>query len=188
MAGNLSNTIAGRVANYLDLHGGAYTVDGACASSLIAVMEGAVKLASGDMNMVICGGVDVSQDPFEVGGFSRVGVLSQGSFMNPFDATSTGFLLGEGCAMVVMKRLDDALRDGDYIYAVLRGWGMSSDGSGGLITPKAGTCPYQSIKKSINQSIEQSTTHTHTQPLPLYHTSFLSSLVLISLFLVTISQ
>jgi len=139
LAGNLSNTIAGRVANYLDLHGGAYTVDGACASSLIAVMEGAVKLASGALDMVICGGVDVSQDPFEVGGFSRVGVLSQSGIMNPFDATSTGFLLGEGCAMVVMKRLDDALRDGDYIYAVLRGWGMSSDGSGGLITPKAVT-------------------------------------------------
>lgn len=137
LAGGLSNTIAGRICNYLNLHGGGYTVDGACASSILAVNVGATYLANGDMDMVIVGGVDVSLDPFEIVGFSKTGALTD-SEMRVYDSRGNGFIPGEGCGFAVLKRLEDAKKDGDYVYAELDGWGISSDGKGGITAPSAG--------------------------------------------------
>jgi enediyne polyketide synthase len=134
LAGSLSNTIAGRICNYLDLHGGGYTVDGACSSSLLAVITAARSLLCGEIDLALAGGVDVSLDTFELIGFARTGALTAGN-ANIYDRRASGFLPGEGCGMVVLKRLDDARRDGDYVYAVLRGWGVSSDGKGGITAP-----------------------------------------------------
>ncbi len=134
LAGGLANTIAGRVCNYFDFHGGGYTVDGACSSSLLAVIDAAKALACGDVDLALAGGVDVSLDPFELVGFAKVGALSDGE-MRVYDERSRGFLPGEGCGVVVLKRLEDALRDGDRVYATLAGWGVSSDGKGGLTAP-----------------------------------------------------
>ncbi|HEY7461213.1 MAG TPA: beta-ketoacyl synthase N-terminal-like domain-containing protein, partial [Gemmatimonadota bacterium] len=134
LAGGLSNTIAGRICNVLDLHGGGYTVDGACASSVLSVITAADHLASRNMDLVLAGGVDVSLDTFELVGFAKVGALTRED-MNVYDRRAAGFLPGEGCGFVVLKRLEDALADGDTVYAVLRGWGLSSDGKGGLTTP-----------------------------------------------------
>ena len=134
LAGGLANTIAGRVCNYFDFHGGGYIVDGACSSSLLAVCTAARALAAGEMNVALAGGVDVSIDPFELVGFSRAGALSRGD-MNVYDKAAAGFIAGEGCGFVVLKRLEDARRDGDQVYAILRGWGVSSDGKGGIMTP-----------------------------------------------------
>lgn len=135
LAGGLSNTIAGRVCNFFDFHGGGYTVDGACSSSLLAVIDAAKGLACGDWDLALAGGVDISLDPFELVGFAKVGALSDGE-MRVYDERSRGFLPGEGCGVVVLKRLDDALRDGDHVYATLAGWGVSSDGKGGLTAPR----------------------------------------------------
>lgn len=134
LAGALSNTIAGRVCNYLDFHGGGYTVDGACASSVIAVVTAANALANGDMDFVLAGGVDISLDTFELIGFSKVGALTR-TGMAVYDRSASGFMPGEGCGFVALKRLADARRDGNYVYTVLKGWGISSDGKGEITAP-----------------------------------------------------
>lgn len=134
LAGALANTIAGRICNYMDLRGGGYTVDGACSSSLLSVATASNALCAGDIDVALAGGVDVSLDAFELVGFAKVGALSD-SEMKVYDRAGNGFLPGEGCGFIVMKRLVDAERDGDYVYAVLHGWGISSDGKGGITAP-----------------------------------------------------
>ncbi|MBE9048955.1 type I polyketide synthase [Nostocales cyanobacterium LEGE 11386] len=134
LAGGLSNTIAGRVCNFFNFNGGGYTVDGACSSSLIAVATAATALANGDLNLALAGGVDISLDTFELIGFAKTGALT-GQDMTVYDRRASGFIPGEGCGFVVLKRLADAQADGDYIYAVLNGWGISSDGKGGITAP-----------------------------------------------------
>jgi enediyne polyketide synthase len=136
LAGGLSNTIAGRICNHFDLHGGGYTLDGACASSLLAVANACSGLAAGDLDAALAGGVDLSLDPFELVGFARTGALTPGE-MRVYDAHSAGFIPGEGCGFVVLMRESDAERLGCRIYAVLRGWGISSDGHGGISRPEA---------------------------------------------------
>jgi enediyne polyketide synthase len=135
LAGGLSNTIAGRICNYFDLHGGGYTVDGACASSLLAVANACTALAVGDLDIALAGGVDLSLDPFELVGFAKVGALAKGE-MRVYDARSAGFWPGEGCGLVVLMRASEALAQGRRIYAFIRGWGISSDGSGGITRPE----------------------------------------------------
>lgn len=136
LAGGLSNTIAGRICNFLNLNGGGYTVDGACSSSLIAVANAAALVASGEMDVAIAGGVDVSLDTFEMIGFAKTGALTAGE-MTVYDKNGSGFIPGEGCGFVMLKSLDKAIADEDKIYAVVRGWGISSDGKGGITAPKA---------------------------------------------------
>jgi enediyne polyketide synthase len=135
LAGGLSNTIAGRICNYFDFHGGGYTVDGACASSLLAITAACSALQSGDVDIAIAGGVDLSLDPFELAGFSSLGALAKDK-MRVFDAHSSGFWPGEGCGMVVLMRHEDALARHHSPYAIIRGWGISSDGQGGITRPE----------------------------------------------------
>ncbi len=108
LAGGLANTIAGRICNYFNFKGGGYTVDGACASSLLAVTTACSALESGDVDIAIAGGVDLSLDPFELAGFSKLGALA-GEKMRVFDEHSSGFWPGEGCGMVVLMRHEDAV-------------------------------------------------------------------------------
>uniref|UniRef100_UPI004055BA3C SDR family NAD(P)-dependent oxidoreductase n=1 Tax=Candidatus Electrothrix sp. TaxID=2170559 RepID=UPI004055BA3C len=136
LAGALSNTIAGRICNSLDLHGGGYTVDGACSSSVIAAATAANALSSGDLNLAFAGGVDISLDTLELVGFAKTAALTR-SDMRVYDRRADGFLPGEGCGFVVMQRLSDAVAEGRYVYAVLHGWGISSDGKGSLTAPNA---------------------------------------------------
>lgn len=137
LAGGLSNTIAGRVCNHFDLNGGGYTVDGACASSLLAVSTACTALVAGDLDVALAGGVDLSLDPFELVGFARAGALARDE-MRVYDVRATGFWPGEGCGVVVLMRHLDALAERRPVYALIRGWGVSSDGSGGLTRPEVG--------------------------------------------------
>ena len=136
LAGGLANTIAGRICNYLNLKGGGYIVDGACSSSLLAVATAADALKMGNMDLALAGGVDISLDPFELVGFSRAGALAKDQ-MRVYDQKANGFLPGEGCGFVLLKRLADAERDKNYVYAVIKGWGISSDGKGGIMEPSS---------------------------------------------------
>ncbi|WP_372364434.1 SDR family NAD(P)-dependent oxidoreductase [Candidatus Uabimicrobium sp. HlEnr_7] len=135
LAGSLSNTIAGRICNSFGFGGGGYTVDGACASSLLAVITAIEKLTCGEVDMAIAGGVDISLDPFEMVGFSKAGALAKGP-LSIYDQNASGMMPGEGAGIVVLKRLDDAVRDNDHIYALVKGWGVSSDGEGAITAPK----------------------------------------------------
>lgn len=135
LAGGLSNTIAGRLCNYFDLNGGGYTLDGACASSLLAVINACASLAAGDLDVALAGGVDLSIDPFELIGFAKTGALAA-ERMRVYDARSAGFWPGEGCGLVVLMRHEDAVAQQRRVYAVISGWGISSDGSGGITRPE----------------------------------------------------
>lgn len=135
LAGGLSNTIAGRICNQFDLHGGGYTVDGACASSLLSVANACASLAVGDTDVMLAGGVDLSLDPFELVGFAKVGALAPEQ-MRVFDTRAAGFWPGEGCGFVVLMREQDAVSQRLKVYGVIRGWGISSDGSGGITRPE----------------------------------------------------
>ncbi|HTR50318.1 MAG TPA: beta-ketoacyl synthase N-terminal-like domain-containing protein [Kofleriaceae bacterium] len=126
--GLVPNLAASRIANRLDLRGPAYTVDAACASSLIAVDHAVRELDSGRCDAVIAGGVHVCHDVTFWSVFAQLGALSKSSAIRPFDRRADGILIGEGCGLVVLKRLADAERAGDRVYAVIRGTGVSSDG------------------------------------------------------------
>ncbi|TNE86849.1 MAG: SDR family NAD(P)-dependent oxidoreductase [Deltaproteobacteria bacterium] len=135
--GVLANVIAGRIANRLDLGGVNYTVDAACASSLAAVDLACKELLAGTSDMVLAGGADLHNAIGDYLMFSSVHALSKTGRSRPFDADADGISLGEGVAVVVCKRLADAERDGDRIYAVLKSVAGSSDGKSlGLTAPR----------------------------------------------------
>ncbi|OGR44486.1 MAG: hypothetical protein A2X35_00010 [Elusimicrobia bacterium GWA2_61_42] len=131
--GLLGNVVSGRVANRFNLGGTNCVVDAACGSSLGAVHMASMELATRRSTMVVTGGVDCFNDIFMYMCFSKTPALSADGNAKPFDASADGTALGEGLGMMVMKRLDDAVKDGDRIYAVLKGVGSSSDGKGKAI-------------------------------------------------------
>ncbi len=135
--GVLTNVIAGRIANRLDLGGANFTVDAACATSMAALDQSCKELRSGSCDMVLCGAADLHNGINDYLLFSSVHALSPRGRCHTFDRDADGISLGEGIACVVLKRLEDAERDGDRIYAVLRGSGASSDGRCmGLTAPR----------------------------------------------------
>ncbi len=126
--GMLANVISGRIANRLDLGGMNCVVDAACASSLGALRMAISELVEHRADMMITGGVDTDNSIFAYMCFSKTPAVSPGDKVKPFDADADGMMLGEGVGMLVLKRLEDAQRDGDRIYAVIKGMGSSSDG------------------------------------------------------------
>ncbi|MEW1747690.1 SDR family NAD(P)-dependent oxidoreductase [Streptomyces angustmyceticus] len=135
--GVLANVIAGRIAGRLDLGGANCTVDAACASSLAALDLACRQLRDHDADMALCGGADVHNGINDYLMFASVRALSPTGRCRPFDAAADGIALGEGVGALVLKRLADAERDGDRIYAVVKAVGTSSDGrSLGLTAPR----------------------------------------------------
>jgi acyl transferase domain-containing protein/NAD(P)H-dependent flavin oxidoreductase YrpB (nitropropane dioxygenase family)/NAD(P)-dependent dehydrogenase (short-subunit alcohol dehydrogenase family) len=132
--GILGNVIAGRVANRFDLNGLNFTMDAACASSMAALQVACQELAYGSTKVAIVGGVDASQHPFGYTCFSKTKALSLSGQSKPFSPEADGIVLGEGVGVVVLKRLADAIADGDRIYAVVKGIGGASDGKGSGMT------------------------------------------------------
>ncbi len=136
--GLLGNVVPGRIANRLNLGGTNTAVDAACASSLSAINTAVMELVSKKCDMSITGGVDTLNDIFMHMCFSKTGVLSHTGDARPFSEDADGTVLGEGLGMIVLKRLKDAEKDKDRIYAVIRGVGTSSDGkTGGIYAPNA---------------------------------------------------
>lgn len=134
--GLVPNVMTGRIANRLNLKGPNYLIDAACASSLLAVLAAAEELRRGSSDLMLAGGVNASMPAEVLMVFTQLGALSRTSTVRPFDERANGTLLGEGLGVVVLKRLEDAERDGDRIYAVLKGVGQSSDGKAlGLLAP-----------------------------------------------------
>ena len=131
--GLLGNVVAGRIASRLDLGGTNCVVDAACASSMAALHLACLELQSGRADMAITGGLDTFNDIFMYMCFSKTPALSPSGDVRPFDRRGDGTILGEGLGLLVLKRLVDAERDGDRIYAVVKGLGSSSDGRGGAI-------------------------------------------------------
>ncbi|NJN10417.1 MAG: acyltransferase domain-containing protein, partial [Richelia sp. RM1_1_1] len=126
--GMLANVVSGRIANRFNFGGLNCTVDAACASSLAALKMAIAELADHRADMMLTGGVDTDNSITAYISFSKTPAVSPGDKVKPFDAKSDGMMLGEGLGMMVLKRLSDAERDGDKIYAVIKGIGTSSDG------------------------------------------------------------
>ncbi|PWC90987.1 hypothetical protein TSH100_02705 [Azospirillum sp. TSH100] len=126
--GVLGNVVAGRIANRLDLGGTNCVVDAACASSLSALLMAMNELELGHSDMVISGGVDALNDIFMYMCFSKTPALSKSGDCRPFSDASDGTIVGEGLGLFALRRLEDAERDGNRIYALIRGIGSSSDG------------------------------------------------------------
>jgi acyl transferase domain-containing protein len=126
--GLLGNVVAGRIANRLDLGGTNCVTDAACASTFSALQMGMNELYMGDSDVVIAGGVDTMNDIFMYMCFSKTPALSATGDVRPFSDQADGTMLGEGLAMFALKRLEDAERDGDKVWAVIHGVGSSSDG------------------------------------------------------------
>src|SRR5271165_3691040 len=133
MPGELSNCIAGRIANVFNLRGPNYVVDAACASAMAAISSAAEGLVANDFDVAISGGIDRNMGASTFVKFSKIGALSA-TGTRPYAEGADGFVMGEGAVIFVLKRLADAERDGDKIYAVLRGIGGASDGKGKGIT------------------------------------------------------
>ena len=133
MPGELANVMAGRIANVFNLHGPNYVVDAACASAMAAMSAAVEGLEEYDYDAVITGGIDRNMGASTYVKFCKIGALSA-TGTRPYADGADGFVMGEGAALFLLKRLEDAERDGDRIYAVLRGMGGSSDGKGKGIT------------------------------------------------------
>jgi acyl transferase domain-containing protein/phosphopantetheinyl transferase (holo-ACP synthase) len=134
--GLVPNLAASRVANRLNLGGSAYTVDAACASALVAVGHGCTELVSEQADLVLAGGVHLANNEAFWSVFCQLGALSPTEQIRPFHRSADGLLIGEGIGVVVLKRLADAVRDEDRVYAVINGVGVTSDGrSATLMTP-----------------------------------------------------
>ncbi|MBP1623536.1 MAG: beta-ketoacyl synthase, partial [Acidobacteria bacterium] len=133
MPGELANIIAGRIAALYDFKGPNFVADAACASTIAAMTAAIDGLVSEQYDAVITGGIDTNMSPSSYVKFCKIGALSA-TGSRPYAEGSDGFVMGEGAATFLLKRLADAERDGDKIYAVIRSIGGSSDGKGKGIT------------------------------------------------------
>ena len=133
MPGELANILAGRIANLFNFRGPSFTTDAACASAMAAVNAAAEGLVDGQYDVAVTGGIDRNNNVAAFVKFCKIGALSA-TGTRPFDAGADGFVMGEGAALFILKRLADAERDGDRIYAVLLGTAGASDGKGKGIT------------------------------------------------------
>jgi acyl transferase domain-containing protein/3-hydroxymyristoyl/3-hydroxydecanoyl-(acyl carrier protein) dehydratase len=127
----------GQLTQALGLGGGSYTLDAACASSLYALHLGCIELEAGRLDAVLAGGVSMPQALYTQVGFTQLQALSASGICAPFGVHADGLVVGEGAGMVVLKRLEDAERDGDKILGVIRGVGVSNDVGGSLLSPES---------------------------------------------------
>ena len=122
--GTIGNVIAGRIANRFDLGGTNCVIDAACGSSLAAIRMAIMELTDYRADMMITGGIDTDNSIASYTCFSKTPAFSKSDRVRTFDEKSDGMMVGEGLGMVVLKRLADAERDGDRIYAVIKGHGF----------------------------------------------------------------
>lgn len=152
ITGNALNAIAGRVAFALGLEGPAVAVDTACSSSLVAVHQACQALHSGDCDLALAGGVNVLLSPASIVAASRARMLSPDGRCKTFDAAADGYVRSEGCGILVLKRLSDAVRDGDQIRAVIRGTAVNQDGASSGLTVPNGGAQQRLISAALNRA------------------------------------
>ena len=134
--GGALSIIANRLSYFLDLRGPSVAVDTACSSSLVAIHQACQSLRAGESTLAVAAGVNLLLSPVITRSFDQAGAMSQTGRCHSFDAGADGFVRGEGCGVVVLKRLADAQRDGDRVLAVVRGSAVNQDGrSNGLMAP-----------------------------------------------------
>jgi natural product biosynthesis luciferase-like monooxygenase protein len=134
--GNAFSIAANRLSYLLDLRGPSWAVDTACSSSLVAVHQACQSLRQGECELVLAGGVNLILTPQLTTSFEQAGMMAADGRCKTFDKSADGYVRGEGCGVVVLKRLSNALRDGDNILAIIKGSAVNQDGrSNGLTAP-----------------------------------------------------
>ncbi len=135
LAASMVGTPAHILASAFGFEGGAYTLDAACASSLFAIKLGCEQLVFGQADAVVAGGVSRPDALYTQVGFTQLQAISPTGRCAPFDMHANGLVVGEGTGLVLLKRLEDAVADGDTIHGVIKGWGVSNDIDGNLVAP-----------------------------------------------------
>ena len=150
--GTTGSVAVGRVAFALGLEGPAMPVDLACASSLAAVHQAVVGLQRGEVDLALAGGVNVVLSPSVSRFMMDIGMLSPTGHCSPFDASADGYVRGEGCGMVVLKRLREAEADGDRIWAVIRGSAVNQNGASAGLTVPNGPAQERVMREALLQA------------------------------------
>src|SRR6201986_3311082 len=143
---------AGRISYRMGLQGPAVTVDTACSSSLVAVHQACQALLLGECDLALAGGANVLINPATMITFSQSRMLAPDGRCKTFDASADGYVRGEGCGVVVVKRLEDAIRDGDRIRAVIRGSAVNQDGASGGLTVPNGVAQQRVITEALERA------------------------------------
>ena len=150
--GNSYSTAIGRIAFTLGLEGPAIAVDTACSSSLVALHQAVVSLQRGESDLALAGGVNAILSPAATEIFAKAGMLAPDGRCKTFDASADGYVRGEGCGMVVLKRLSDAEADGDRIWAVVRGSAVNQDGASAGLTVPSGPAQERVIGEALSRA------------------------------------
>jgi myxalamid-type polyketide synthase MxaB len=150
--GNALSIAANRLSYALDLHGPSLAIDTACSSSLVALHFAAQSLRNRECDAALVGGVNLILSPEVTIAFSKARMLAPDGRCKPFDADANGYARGEGCGVVLLKRLADALRDGDNVLAVLRGTAVNQDGRTAGITAPSGPSQQECIRQALSQA------------------------------------
>ena len=150
--GTSAAAAAGRISYRLGLQGPAVAVDTACSSSLVAIHQACQALRLGECDLALAGGANVLLSPATMITFSHAHMLAPDGRCKTFDAAADGYVRGEGCGVIVVKRLEDAIRDGDRIRAVIRGSAINQDGASGGLTVPNGVAQQRVIAEALKRA------------------------------------
>src|SRR6201994_1318094 len=150
--GTSNAAAAGRISYRLGLQGPAVAVDTACSSSLVAILQACQALRLGECDLALAGGANVLLSPATMITFSSARMLAPDGKCKTFDAAADGYVRGEGCGVIVIKRLEDAIRDGDRIRAVIRGSAINQDGASGGLTVPNGVAQQRVITDALKRA------------------------------------
>ena len=150
--GNALNAAAGRISFVLGLQGPCLAIDTACSSSLVAVHEACQALRAGECDLALAGGINIMLSPVAATLFAKWGMLASDGRCKAFDTHADGFVRGEGCGMVALRRLSDAQADGDTILAVIRGSAVNSDGRSSGLTVPNGPAQQKVIRRALEMA------------------------------------
>lgn len=150
--GTSASAAAGRISYRLGLQGPAVAVDTACSSSLVAIHQACQALRLGECDLALAGGANVLLSPATMITFSHAHMLAPDGRCKTFDAAADGYVRGEGCGVIVVKRLEDAIRDGDRIRAVVRGSAINQDGASGGLTVPNGVAQQRVITEALKRA------------------------------------
>lgn len=150
--GAAHSILANRLSYVFDLRGPSMVIDTACSSSLVAVHQACQSLRTGESDVALAGGVNLMLLPSASLAFTKLEILSPGGRCRTFDAAADGIARGEGCALVLLKRLGDALRDGDPVLAVIRGSAVNQDGASNGLTAPNGPAQVAVVRRALSQA------------------------------------
>lgn len=152
LTGSLHSVVPNRLSFFLNLHGPSLSLDTACSSSLVTVHLACQSLRNEECEIAIAGGINAIISPEVMISLSRVGFLSPDGRCRTFDASASGFVRGEGCGVVVLKRLADALADGDNVLAVIRGSAVNQDGRSNVLTAPNGQAHREVVRLALKNA------------------------------------